>query len=221
MMEKFFKRSFLAVYLVTDSDCLRQRPDRLSLLQGAELALKGGVTMLQYRAKNLDGGRMYEEALALKKLCDAYKVPLIVNDRADIALAVGAAGVHVGQNDMPCTAVRRIAHPGFIIGVSAHNVEEARKAELDGADYLGCGAVFGSSTKKDAAYLGEEGLAQICSSTNLPVTAIGGVNANNYGKVLRCGADGAALVSGILGAPDIRAAAAQFAATKRTFDKSL
>lgn len=201
-----YVRGLLAVYLVTDTACLQG----LTLPQAAEQALKGGVTLVQYRAKNTDGGRMYREALELKALCDAYGVPLIINDRVDIALAVGAAGVHVGQSDMPCAAVRKLVPESFIVGVSAHSAAEALQAERDGADYLGCGAVFGSSTKNDASYLGLAGLAAVRAGTELPLVGIGGVTLANFSQVLRQGADGAALVSGLLGEADIAAAAAAF-----------
>ena len=200
-----------SLYLVTDSECIGER----SLPDCVEEALKGGVTVVQYRSKATEGGRMYEEALALKKLCDRYGVPLIVNDRVDVALAVGAAGVHVGQEDLPCAVVRQLVGPEFIIGVSAHNPEEALKAAADGADYLGCGAVFGTQTKSNVGRLGLENLKAIRRAVQLPIVGIGGINAGNYAEVLATGADGAAVVSGILAAEDIYAEAKKFIAIKR------
>lgn len=200
-----------SLYLVTDSECIGKR----SLLDCVEAALKGGVTVVQYRSKETEGGRMYEEALALKRLCDRYGVPLIVNDRVDVALAVGAAGVHVGQEDLPCTVVRQLVGPEFIIGVSAHNPQEALKAAVDGADYLGCGAVFGTQTKSNVGRLGLENLKAIRRAVQLPMVGIGGINAANYAEVLATGADGAAVVSGILATEDIYAEAKKFIAIKR------
>lgn len=190
-----------SIYLVTDEDCLKGRP----LLPCVEEALAAGVTLVQYRAKHADGGRLYAEASALKKLCDKYNVPLIINDRLDVAQAVGAAGVHLGQDDLPCSVARRILGDDFIIGVSAHNPSEAFKAAQDGADYLGCGAVFGTATKQDVAKLGLENLRAIRKAVALPMVGIGGINAQNYAEVLQTGADGAAIVSGILAQDDIAA----------------
>lgn len=195
-----------SIYLLTDDTCLQGRP----LLECVEQALQAGVTLLQYRSKYKDGGAMYAEALALKELCDRYNVPLIINDRVDVALAVGAAGVHVGQDDLPCAVVRRLVSTDFIIGVSAHNPEEARRAEAEGADYLGCGAVFGTGTKSGVAKLGLEKLRSIRAAVNIPMVGIGGVKAENYGQVLGTGADGAAIISGILAAEDIGAEVKKF-----------
>ena len=153
---------------------------------------------------------MYEEALALKALCDSYDVPLIINDRVDVALAVGAAGVHVGQDDLPCAVVRAMTDDDFVIGVSAHNPEEARLAIAAGADYLGCGAVFGTATKPGVAKLGLANLRAIRRVATKPMVGIGGVKADNYGEVLATGADGAAIISGILGADDIKTDVSKF-----------
>lgn len=200
-----------SIYLVTDEDCLRGR----SLLPCVEEALSAGVTLVQYRAKHADGGRMYAEASALKRLCDKYSVPLIINDRLDIAQAVGAAGVHLGQDDLPCSVARKILGDDFIIGVSAHNPAEALKAAQDGADYLGCGAVFGTATKHDVAKLGLDKLRAIRSAVSLPMVGIGGINAGNYAEVLQTGADGAAIVSGILAQDDIAAAVQRLVKIKK------
>lgn len=195
-----------SIYLLTDDACLQGRP----LLACVEEALGAGVTLLQYRSKYKDGGAMYQEALALKELCDRYHVPLIINDRVDVALAVGAAGVHVGQDDLPCRVVRNLVGDDFIIGVSAHNPEEAREAAAAGADYLGCGAVFGTATKAGVGTLGLERLRSIRQAVSLPIVGIGGVKATNYGQVLATGANGAAIISGILAATDIRDEVAKF-----------
>lgn len=188
-----------SIYLVTDDGCLQGR----ALIDCVREALEGGVTLVQYRAKTASSAEMYAEALQLKALCDSFKVPLIINDRLDIAMAVGAAGVHLGQDDLPCAAARKLLGEDYIIGVSAHNPAEAKAALQSGADYLGCGAVFGTATKADVKKLGTDGLAAICKAKGLPVVGIGGVTADNYREVRAAGADGAAIVSGILAQPDI------------------
>lgn len=204
-----------SIYLVTDDGCLQGR----ALLDCVREALEGGVTLVQYRAKTASSAEMYAEALQLKALCDSFKVPLIINDRLDIAMAVGAAGVHLGQDDLPCAAARRILGEDYIIGVSAHNPAEAKAALQSGADYLGCGAVFGTATKADVKKLGTEGLTAICREKGLPVVGIGGVTADNYREVRAAGADGAAIVSGILAQPDISATVRAIARVSQEFTK--
>lgn len=204
-----------SIYLVTDDGCLQGR----ALIDCVREALEGGVTLVQYRAKTASSAEMYAEALQLKALCDSFKVPLIINDRLDIAMAVGAAGVHLGQDDLPCAAARRILGEDYLIGVSAHNPAEAKAALQSGADYLGCGAVFGTATKADVKKLGTDGLAAICKAKGLPVIGIGGVTADNYREVRAAGADGAAIVSGILAQPDIRATVRAIARVSQEFAK--
>lgn len=204
-----------SIYLVTDDGCLQGR----ALIDCVREALEGGVTLVQYRAKTASSAEMYAEALQLKALCDSFNVPLIINDRLDIAMAVGAAGVHLGQNDLPCAAARKILGEDYIIGVSAHNPAEAKAALQSGADYLGCGAVFGTATKADVQKLGTDGLAAICKAKGLPVVGIGGVTADNYREVRAAGADGAAIVSGILAQPDIRATVEAIAKVRQEFAK--
>ena len=204
-----------SIYLVTDDGCLQGR----ALLDCVREALEGGVTLVQYRAKTASSAEMYAEALQLKALCDSFKVPLIINDRLDIAMAVGAAGVHLGQDDLPCAAARKILGEDYLIGVSAHNPVEAKAALQSGADYLGCGAVFGTATKADVQKLGTDGLAAICKAKGLPVVGIGGVTADNYREVRAAGADGAAIVSGILAQPDIRATVRAIAKVSQEFAK--
>lgn len=204
-----------SIYLVTDDGCLQGR----ALIDCVREALEGGVTLVQYRAKTASSAEMYAEALQLKALCDSFKVPLIINDRLDIAMAVGAAGVHLGQDDLPCAAARRILGEEYLIGVSAHNPAEARAALQSGADYLGCGAVFGTATKADVKKLGTDGLAAICKAKGLPVVGIGGVTADNYREVRAAGADGAAIVSGILAQPDISATVEAIAKVSQEFAK--
>ena len=204
-----------SIYLVTDDGCLQGR----ALIDCVREALEGGVTLVQYRAKTASGAEMYAEALQLKVLCDSFNVPLIINDRLDIAMAVGAAGVHLGQDDLPCAAARKLLGEDYIIGVSAHNPAEAKTALQSGADYLGCGAVFGTATKADVQKLGTDGLAAICKAKGLPVVGIGGVTADNYREVRAAGADGAAIVSGILAQPDIRATVRAIAKVSKEFAK--
>lgn len=204
-----------SIYLVTDDGCLQGR----ALIDCVREALEGGVTLVQYRAKTASSAEMYAEALQLKALCDSFNVPLIINDRLDIAMAVGAAGVHLGQDDLPCAAARKILGEDYIIGVSAHNPAEAKAALQSGADYLGCGAVFGTATKADVKKLGTEGLTAICREKGLPVVGIGGVTADNYREVRVAGADGAAIVSGILAQPDIRTTVRAIAKVSEEFAK--
>lgn len=204
-----------SIYLVTDDGCLQGR----ALIDCVREALEGGVTLVQYRAKTASSAEMYAEALQLKALCDSFNVPLIINDRLDIAMAVGAAGVHLGQDDLPCAAARKLLGEDYIIGVSAHNPAEAKAALQSGADYLGCGAVFGTATKADVQKLGTDGLAAICKAKGLPVVGIGGVTADNYREVRAAGADGAAIVSGILAQPDIRATVEAIARVSQEFAK--
>lgn len=204
-----------SIYLVTDDGCLQGR----ALIDCVCEALEGGVTLVQYRAKTASSAEMYAEAMQLKALCDSFNVPLIINDRLDIAIAVGAAGVHLGQDDLPCAAARKILGEDYIIGVSAHNPAEAKAALQSGADYLGCGAVFGTATKADVKKLGTEGLTAICREKGLPVVGIGGVTADNYREVRAAGADGAAIVSGILAQPDIRATVRAIAKISQEYAK--
>lgn len=204
-----------SIYLVTDDGCLQGR----TLIDCVREALEGGVTLVQYRAKTASSAEMYAEALQLKALCDSFNVPLIINDRLDIAMAVGAAGVHLGQDDLPCAAARKILGEDYLIGVSAHNPSEAKAALQNGADYLGCGAVFGTTTKADVQKLGTDGLAAICREKGLPVVGIGGVTADNYREVRAAGADGAAIVSGILAQSDIRATVKAIAKVSQEFAK--
>lgn len=194
------------VYFVTDTVYFNDD----NIWNKMEAALRGGVTLVQYRDKTQESRILYERALKMKALCDKYNVPMLVDDRADIAFAVGAAGVHVGQSDLPAEVARRMLGADAIIGVSAHNAEEALAAEAAGADYLGCGAVYPTGTKKDTSVIGVEGLQAICAVTNLPFVGIGGVTLANYRDVLNAGADGAAIVSAILSADDIESTVQKF-----------
>ena len=207
-----FDKNSLRLYAVTD----RAWVGRQTLCQQVEAALQGGATCVQLREKQLDKAAFLAEARQIAALCRRYGAPFIVNDDLDIALACGADGVHVGQDDLSAAEVRRRAGSRFIVGVSAHNAEEARLAEAAGADYLGAGAVFGSATKTDASLLTPAGLREICAAVRIPVVAIGGVNACNIRELRGSGAAGAAVVSAIFGAPDITAACRELRALADT-----
>ncbi len=191
------------LYLVTD-DALSRGP----VEEVVAAAVAGGVTLVQLRIKDAESRRYYERAMALRKRLEPLGVPLIVNDRLDIALAARAAGAHLGQGDLPCAEARRIAGPDFILGVSVGSPEEARRAERDGATYVAASPVFATPTKTDAPPpVGLAGVAAIRSATRLPLVAIGGLHAGNAAEVLRAGADGVAVVSAIMAASDPAAAA--------------
>jgi thiamine-phosphate pyrophosphorylase len=193
------------LHVLTDRKASRGR----SHLQVAEAAIAGGADVVQLRDKEASSGELYREALQLRKLTRKAKVPFIVNDRLDIALAVDADGVHVGQADLPASVVRKIMGPGKILGVSVVTVEEAILAEKDGADYLGVGPVFEArGTKPDTGEpLGVDCIARIRRHCRLPIVAIGGINAENALKVRDAGADAAAVISAIVSADDISLAA--------------
>jgi thiamine-phosphate diphosphorylase len=193
------------LYVITDEKVSRGR----SHLQVAEAAIRGGADVLQLRDKEASSGRFYRVALQLRVLTRDAKVPFIVNDRLDIALATDADGVHVGQADLPASVVRNIMGPGKILGVSVVTVEEAVLAEKDGADYLGVGPVFEArGTKQDAGEpVGLERIARIRRHSRLPIVAIGGIDAENARQVREAGADGAAVISAIVSADDIAQAA--------------
>lgn len=195
------------MYVITDEKVSRGRTH----LQVAEGAILGGADAIQLRDKQASGGRMYQAALRLRELTREAGVPLIVNDRIDIALAAGADGVHVGQEDLPASVARRLLGPGKILGVSAGSVEEAVRAERDGADYLGVGPVYDArGTKPDAREPAGLGLLeQIRGCTRLPIVAIGGIRDENARQVLEAGAGAVAVISAVAGAEDIADAAAR------------
>lgn len=193
------KPEMLRVYGVTDASWT----GRFTLLEQVEQALKGGVTCIQFRDKQLENDAFLREAKKMKLLCEKYHVPLIINDHVDIAVECGADGVHVGQKDMEAKEVRKLVGEKMIIGVSARTVEQAIQAEQAGADYLGVGAVFGTSTKMDAEKISLERLKDICQAVKIPVVAIGGVQKDNFPELAGTGVAGAALVSAIFSAQDI------------------
>ncbi len=191
------------LYLVTDRGVLGEKP----LEQAVEQAIAGGCTIVQLREKNCSSRVFFETARKIKEITDAYRIPLIINDRADICLAVDAAGVHIGQQDLPAKAVRRLIGPDKIVGVSAAALSEALQAKRDGADYLGVGAVFATATKSDTRPVTAELLTQIKQAVRIPVVAIGGIQASNVQMLAPAGIDGIAAVSAVLAGPDIALAA--------------
>lgn len=192
------------LYLVADADYAAGR-DLAGLVRAA---VAGGVTVVQLRAKNLAGRAFVELGYALRRALADTGVPLLVNDRVDVAIACGTAGVHLGQEDMPVRLARALLGPDGTVGVSVNTPEEARRAELEGADYIGAGPAFATATKAmDLPVLGPEGIARIKAAVRIPVVAIGGVGPENAAGLARAGADGVAVISAVLGAPDARLAA--------------
>lgn len=191
------------LYLCTDRELMSTD----TLEEAVEQAVRGGCTVVQLREKDCASLEFYETAKKVKEITDRYQVPLIINDRVDIALAVGADGVHVGQDDLPAGEVRRILGPDKIVGVSAGSVAEAVKAEEDGADYLGVGAMYATSTKEDADVTSREELLRIREAVDLPIVVIGGINRSNYRNFKGIGVNGLAVVSAVIAADDIEAAA--------------
>ena len=185
----------LSLYLVTDNS-----EDEKKFLKTIEEAINGGVSVVQIREKTADTLEFYNLALKVKEITTKYNVPLIINDRVDIALAIDADGVHVGQSDMPCDVTRKLIGENKILGVSAATIDEAKKAEKDGADYIGTGAVFPTSTKDDAPNITKKDLKDIVDSINIPVVAIGGITIENANELKNTGISGLSVVSAIMSA---------------------
>lgn len=200
-----FEKNMLLLYGITD----RAWEGRQTLYEQVEEALKGGVTILQLREKNLKEEEFIREAVELRSLCHKYQVPLIINDNVQVAIESGADGVHVGITDAPVAEIRKLTGKDFIIGATAKTVEQAREAEKNGADYLGVGAVFPSSTKKTAIRITREELERICSSVKIPAVAIGGITDENISEIKGGGMSGIAVVSAIFGAENIEKATAK------------
>ena len=192
----------LLLYAVTDRHWLNGR----TLYEVVKESLDGGVTFLQLREKTLDEAHFLEEAKELQKLCKEYKVPFIINDNVDIAVAMNADGVHVGQSDMEAGDVRAKLGPDKIIGVSAQTVEQAKLAEAHGADYLGVGAVFATGSKDDAVEVGPQTLRDICQAVTIPVIAIGSISKENVSQLTGSGICGIAVISAIFAQKDVKAA---------------
>ncbi len=198
-----FNKDMLLLYAVTDRSLAKNK----SFYEQIEKALMGGITTLQLREKNLNEEDFIKEAIMVKKLCEKYDVPLIINDNLTVALESGADGVHVGAEDMTVAEIRESAPRGFIIGATAKTVAQAQAAERDGADYLGVGAVFPSPTKKEAVRITTQRLKEITSSVAIPAVAIGGICAENVAQLKGGGMCGIAAVSAIFGAENITEAA--------------
>lgn len=192
------------LYLVTD----RTLMSTATLTEAVEQAIRGGCTMVQLREKELSSMDFYKQATAIKQITDHYHVPLIINDRIDIAMAIKADGVHIGQSDLPAIVARELIGTDMLLGVSATSVEEALLAEKAGADYLGIGAMFPTGTKTDADHVSMEELKKIRQTVKLPIVAIGGINKENVSQFLDLGIDGLAIVSAIIAQSDIKKAAA-------------
>jgi len=193
-----------SLYLVTDRGLARGR----STIEVVKAAVSGGVTCVQLREKDCSTLEFIEQARAIKSFLEEREVPLIINDRLDVALAVGAEGVHLGQSDMPLEMAQKIAGPSMLIGISAESVQDAVKAENGGADYLGVSPIYTTPTKTDTAPpLGIQGLREIKNRVKIPLVGIGGLNNSNAAEVIRSGADGVAVVSAIVAAEDPETAA--------------
>ncbi|KAK9833927.1 hypothetical protein WJX74_010080 [Apatococcus lobatus] len=205
----------LRVYGVTDPSCNAKQGR--SNAEAVRAAIAGGMTLVQLREKDADGGDFCREARAVLQVARPKGVPVLINDRLDVALITGADGVHVGQDDLPAASVRRMLTPGMMLGVSVKTVKQAQQAQADGADYLGAGAVFSTPTK-DSSVIGLEGLRAICAAVTIPVVAIGGIKAENVQQCIEAGAAGAAVVSGIFGMSDPAAASSEL---RRQVDSGL
>lgn len=200
-----FYRDMLKLYLVTDRQWLNGR----KLTDDLEKAILGGVTIIQLREKNLSDEEFIKVANEVKKLCQKYDIPLIINDNLNVALAIDSDGIHIGQDDIPASIVRKKIGPDKILGVSAHNLKEALQARHDGADYIGVGAIFPTETKNDATIVTLDKLQKICDRIDIPVVAIGSINIDNISKLKNINIAGVAVVSEIMKANDIMATSNQ------------
>lgn len=185
----------------------RQWTGEQSLLEQVEESIQGGVSIIQLREKNLDDESFLKEAIQMRELASRYEIPFIVNDNVLVALRSEADGIHIGQNDLAIQEVRKIVGPNRIIGVSAQTVEQAITAQQNGADYLGVGAVFSTTTKTDAVEVTYETLKAICEAVTIPVVAIGGITVDNVHQLKGIGIEGVAVVSAILAQKNIKKAA--------------
>lgn len=203
-----FDKQALRLYAVTDRMWLKDH----SLAHEVEQAILGGVTFVQLREKHLKYQDFCQLAKEIQQVTNQYHIPLVINDQVDVAIAVNADGVHVGQSDMPASEIRHLLGPDKIIGVSVQTMKQALLAEAQGADYLGVGAVFPTATKEDADFVSYNTLKEICASTSIPVVAIGGITAENIHTLSGTGIDGIAVVSALFAQKDIREAAIQLRA---------
>lgn len=193
-----------SLYLVTD----RMRMSTRTLGEAVEQAVIGGCTLVQLREKDISALDFYALALEIKKITDRYGIPLIINDRIDIAMAAGAAGVHIGQQDIPADIARKVIGKDMLLGVSATSVTEAVNAAKAGADYLGVGAMFPTGTKPDAGFVSMEELGRIRKAVDIPIVVIGGISRENAMLFRPMGVDGLAVVSAVIAQPDIKKSAA-------------
>nr|WP_317379699.1 thiamine phosphate synthase [uncultured Faecalimonas sp.] len=206
----------LTLYLVTDSTY----HTTASLLETVEEACKGGVTLVQLREKETGGREYLEKALLVKQITDRYGIPLIIDDRVDVAIACDAAGVHVGASDLPVAVARKLLGPDKIVGATAKTVDTAIKAWEEGADYLGVGAIYPTTTKVVTILTKPETLKAICEAVPIPVVAIGGLNAGNMDILEGCRMDGVAVVSAIMKAEDPKKAAEELKETIQRMKKN-
>ena len=211
-------KNTLRLYAVTDRRWLS--PEK-PLWEAVEQAIEGGVTFVQLREKDLRRDAVKEEALEVQEICERIGIPFVVNDDVRLAQEIAADGVHLGQGDMSCRMAREILGPDKIIGVTAKTVEQALKAQADGADYLGCGAVFGSGTKTDTSFMSRETLSAITAAVDIPVIAIGGITAENIRELKGTGIAGVAVVSAIFAAKDIRKAAEELSGLAAEISESV
>ena len=195
-------RALLRLYAVTDRSWIGLQ----TLLEQIESSLLGGTTLVQLREKDLSDCEFIQEAISVKRLCERFGVPLLINDNVNVALRSGADGVHLGQDDLPLQEARKMLGPNKIIGISTHTVEEAMEAEQGGADYVGVGSVFATQTKLDVNVLSIDYIREICQAVNIPVVAIGGIKEENMDVLRNTGVAGIAVVSAIFGQPDIEMA---------------
>lgn len=194
-----------SLYLVTDRALMSTK----TLQECVEEALRGGCTMVQLREKELDAGPFYRLGKSIKTICDRYHVPLIINDRVDVALALQARGVHIGQNDLDCQTTRKLVGPNMLLGVSVTTVGEALKAEAEGADYLGVGAMFATATKEDAQLVSLEELKRIREAVSIPLVVIGGMNEQTIPLCVGMGIQGVAVVSAVVSKHDIASSSSE------------
>jgi len=209
-----FKDFNFSIYLVTDDAFFIDR----DVVKTLEQAIEGGVTAIQYRFKNKSSRQMYEELLVLRDITRQNKVALIVNDRVDLAIAIKADGVHVGQEDLPPDVCKKIIPEDMIVGYSVNNLEQLKDAMTMPIDYIGFGSVFHTQTKKNYKYVGLEALCKAINITSIPIIAIGGITHYNLKDVLKCKVKGVAVVSAILGFEDVKRAAFDF---KQMYKESL
>lgn len=188
------KKLDLRLYVITNEKLIKD----LDIAFAVEEAIKGGATVIQYRAKNKTGKEMFYEALKVKEVCDKYNVPLIINDRLDIALAINSDGIHVGQDDLPVKEVYKLTGGDFVIGLSTKNINQVKNAnKIDFLDYIGFGSIFPTSTKKDITLNSLKTLEEVIKISNKPVVAIGGINHKNVNDVLRTGCKNIAVISAV------------------------